>query len=836
MEEKTKRPRRPSTSRSTAGPDIDILNQDNPIHLPLVEDVHRTSQADNGEDEESADAAEASSAIQVTVDTADTSRNLAQKHSHFRDHPIEFLREIQMMYSGTGWRAYDNPIGQPVYYTGFTDDMKKAILGSQLVESKIQTLASEAVDDENNQGFLAADMKEKRRKEIVRQLREVADKNVDQMICKMESKSFIRTAYWLASQVLSRTYHQGIHVSMDEVVTLTNYARRAAEQKQSMVFLPCHRSHIDYVSLQVICYRLGIALPAVIAGDNLNFPVVGQFLQNAGAFYIRRSMGDDKLYPTMVQGYVDTLLRRGYNMECFIEGARSRTGKLLPPKFGILNFILSSILSGRVKDCLIVPVSTQYDKVIESESYINELLGVPKKKENLYDFINSSSVLSLKMGRVDVRFHEPWSLRNFIVQQVERTTSIPASIQGPDGEIPEIVLTHDQRTRLLRSLGYKVLSDINACSVVMPTALIGTVLLTLRGRGVGKTELIRRIEWLKCRIMGKGAKVAHFGGVGTEAVVERGLEVIGDLVGRLDNLAEETYYAVDRFQLSFYRNMVIHLFILEAIVCAAMYTKVKQGGGPANQRISGQQLNDHVSFLSRLFRNEFVFPTEGLKTNLSKTLKDLEADDVIKVTYSADPAREVEFVEISPKERERGRENYDFYCFMIWPFIEGVWLAGVAVVGITPPEGKDGPDDGWIDSKRMLDVSQLLGKTLYHQGDLSYFEAVNSQSLKNAFTRFASDHILETQAGKTRIHPDWRPKIGPDGNIIMKGQLWELVEKISMTRREGKNRRDNQTVGSRVLSLAQKLGLELFEQEEIDARSDHKKKKKPKKGWFRAML
>lgn len=102
------------------------------------------------------------------------------------------------------------------------------------------------------------------------------------------------------------------------MVRLTNIANQAAELKQSLVFLPCHRSHIDYVSLQIICYRLGLALPAVVAGDNLNFPVVGAFLQNAGAFYIRRQMGDDVLYGTMVQAYVDTLLRGGFNMECFV--------------------------------------------------------------------------------------------------------------------------------------------------------------------------------------------------------------------------------------------------------------------------------------------------------------------------------------------------------------------------------------------------------------------------------------------------------------------------------------------------------------------------------------
>src|SRR5438045_178211 len=115
---------------------------------------------------------------------------------------------------------------------------------------------------------------------------------------------------------------------------------------------------------------------------------------------------------------------------------------------------------------------------------------------------------------------------------------------------------------MLRTLGYKVLSDINSISVVMPTALIGTVLLTLRGRGVGKSELIRRVEWLSERVRAKGGRVAHFAGATTSDVVHRGLEVLGkDLVGLVQGLAEPTYFAVDRFQLSFYRNMTIHLFI-----------------------------------------------------------------------------------------------------------------------------------------------------------------------------------------------------------------------------------------------------------------------------------
>lgn len=136
---------------------------------------------------------------------------------------------------------------------------------------------------------------------------------------------------------------------------------------------------------------------------------------------------------------------------------------------------------------------------------------------------------------------------------------------------------------------------------MMPTALVGTVLLTLRGRGVGKGELVRRVEWLCDRVRNKGGRVAHFYRYPTEVVVDRALDVLGPkIVGEVSGLVEPTYFAVDRFQLSFYRNMTIHLFITEALVSAAMYTRVKQGGGPSHQRISYGDLLHHVTFLSQV--------------------------------------------------------------------------------------------------------------------------------------------------------------------------------------------------------------------------------------------
>jgi 1-acyl-sn-glycerol-3-phosphate acyltransferase len=773
-------------------------------------------------------------------------RGLIHSFARFRSSPLDFIREVSLHFSGTGWRSFDDHIGQPEFYSGFSEDMKARVLSSPMLVAKVRELAEKRVEVEAKEGLLGedalaggdageTDRRVKRRVQIEESLLQVSEGWTDSMICKMESKGFIRGAYYFATQLLTRAYHQGVHVSSEEVLRLRAVAEKAAKDKHSIIFLPCHRSHVDYVSLQIICYRLGLALPTVVAGDNLNFPVVGSFLQHAGAMWIRRSFGDDQLYITLVQAYIDTLLQNGYNLECFVEGGRSRTGKLLPPKFGILSYMLDSVASGRVEDAIICPVSTQYDKVIEveyvlsshfylihmltiSSSYISELLGQPKPKENLKDFLSASSVLSLKLGRVDVRFHEPWSLKSFIIQQRERFSKMPQQLD-----------TKEDRLRLLRTLGYKVLSEINDVSVVMPTALVGTVLLTLRGRGVGKSELIRRVEWLSDRVRAQGGRVAHFGNLPTSLVVDRALEVLGPgLVGLVPELPEDTFYAVDRFQLSFYRNMTIHLFILQSLVSAALYTHVKQGGGPEYQRMSYGDLHAQVHFLSQLFRGEFIFPTEGLDTNLAKTLDGLERDDVIKITRSETESGEskIDYIELSDAERAQGRENFDFYCFLIWPFIEASWLGAMSLMMLTPPPASQSPQESatqWLQLKKVQDRAQLLGKTLYHQGDLSYFEAVNKETLKNAYTRFEEEGMIlrtkprDKSPATIRLADEWTPQRGEKG-IIAEGPLWRFAERISASRREGKNRRDGATVQTRVLALADLVGESLWEDAVSDGR------------------
>ena len=175
-------------------------------------------------------------------------------------------------------------------------------------------------------------------------------------------------------------------------------------------------------------------------------------------------------------------------------------------------------------------------------------------------------------------------------------------------------------------------------------------------------------------------------------------------------------------------------------------------------------------------------------------------------------------VGLSDSERKSGRESYDLYCFLIWPFVDAAWLGAVSLIALSPPTDSSA---GWIEMQRAQDMAQLAGRTLYHQGDLSYFEAVNKEALKNAYSRFQEEGIIQVAKAvdakskpTVRLTPEWRPeRDASTGELRPSGRLWDFVEKIAQHRREGKNRRDEATVSTRVLSLAAKLNQQTFADE-----------------------
>ncbi|ORZ26596.1 putative acyltransferase [Lobosporangium transversale] len=745
------------------------------------------------------------------------SRNSTKHAGRIREDPVGFVVQTAAFYQGTGWRSYSNYVGTRILYEGFSATFKERILASQKVNELIKSMAAqqlEALIHQKQEAYdaeMAANAGKKnfkpknrpmrpedievRRKALEAELTAVAKTNIEKLVCDMNSMKFIRFFAFLINNILVRMYHQGIHIKESEFLELRRIAEYCAERKYSMIILPCHKSHIDYLVVSYIFFRMGLALPHIAAGNNLDMPIVGKALKGAGAFFIRRSWADDQLYTSIVHEYVQELLEGGYNIECFIEGTRSRTGKLLPPKLGVLKIIMDAMLSKRIEDCYIVPISIGYDKVIETETYINELLGIPKEKESLWGVITNSRLLQLKMGRIDVRFAKPYSLRNFMNQEIERREFVN----------DQQLASTQAKSQLLKALGYKVLADINSVSVVMPTALVGTVILTLRGRGVGRNELIRRVDWLKREILSKGGRVANFSGMETGEVVDRALGVLKDLVALQKNLLEPVFYAVKRFELSFYRNQLIHLFVHEAIVAVTMYTRIKMGGAKSTQKISHDELLNEVTFLSRLLKTDFIYNPGDIQSNLENTLEYLKIDSE-------------GYVGLSDVERSIGRENYDFYCFLLWPFVETYWLAAVSLYTLIPtakelippldPNGE--PQLYWVEERVFMEKTQMFGKTLYYQGDLSYFESVNMETLKNGFNRLSDHGILmfkkatnNKERTKVALHPDFIPTRDADGRVSIEGALWDLVEHIGTFRREGKNRRDNATVSSRVLRFAE---------------------------------
>ena len=266
--------------------------------------------------------------------------------------------------------------------------------------------------------------------------------------------------------------------------------------------------------------------------------------------------------------------------------------------------------------------------------------------------------------------------------------------------------------------------------------------------------------------------------------------------------------------------MTIHLFILQSLVSAALYSHVKQGGGPEHQRMSYTDLHAQVHFLSQLFRGEFIFPTEGLDHNLSRTVCGLEIDGVVKITRN--PSGAIEYVELSDSERSTGRENFDFYCFLIWPFIEATWLGAVSLLMLTPPANSAASKQS-LDLKAVHNAAQLLGKTLYAQGDLSYFEAVSKETLSKSFERVQEEGVIVVtktkgvSGSRVELGSEWVPARDEKGEVVLEGSLlWSLCEEISRGRREGKNRRDGNTVRSRVLHLVQLVGDRLWQGKSVD--------------------
>lgn len=293
--------------------------------------------------------------------------------------------------------------------------------------------------------------------------------------------NFSYEAVRMTDRVLSWTWnklYQGINVFNAERV------RQLAQDGHEIVYVPCHRSHMDYLLLSYVLYHQGLVPPHIAAGINLNFWPAGPIFRHLGAFFIRRTFKGNKLYSTIFREYLGELFSRGYSIEYFVEGGRSRTGRLLDPKTGTLSMTVQAMLRGETRPISIVPIYIGYEHVMEVATYAKELRGATKEKEGFMQMIRGLRKLR-NLGQGYVNFGEPISLSQYLNQAVPdwRDDIDPIEPQRPSWLNPAV-----------SALADNIMVNINNAASINAINLVSTALLASRQRALTKEQLLEQID------------------------------------------------------------------------------------------------------------------------------------------------------------------------------------------------------------------------------------------------------------------------------------------------------------------------------------------------------
>jgi glycerol-3-phosphate O-acyltransferase len=445
--------------------------------------------------------------------------------------------------------------------------------------------------------------------------------------------------------------------------------------------------------------------PLIAAGENLSFWPIGPLLRRGGAFFIRRSFHGDSLYPTIVEAYLRKVLAEGFTLEFFLEGGRSRTGKALPPKYGLLSMVAASATKLGGTKVKLVPISIGYERIIEERSFVHELSGGEKQSENVGDLIKSSSVLRSKWGRLYVQFGEIVDFDDFTAQTVSRLQEGATRL---DELGPEL-----QRSTV-RALAHQIMYSINEVTVVTPAAIVATALLSHQKRGMTRTALLEACGDLLRALEKMNARIAPQLRIGEgrlrEDTIDESLRLFID--ARLiiaHDTGPDPIYTIEserRIALEYYHNTIIHFFVPRALIAAALLVDKDQW-----VRIS--RLNERVQQLSRLFKHEFIYRTDAtFDTIFAQTLRGLADDAEIEIRDGHAQAME-----------GQRRQRLERYAVMLQTFFESYLLAlrGAEIVLDGPIPKKD-----WY--KRTL----ALGQQMYLAGEIERRESLSKLKLETA--------------------------------------------------------------------------------------------------------
>jgi len=553
-----------------------------------------------------------------------------------------------------------------------------------------------------------------KRKVPIHQVQKEAENYIDE-IAAAYSPAVIRFAAALVGWI-TNTMFEGVSVNKDEL-----YKLKSMYQKGPLIFIPCHKSHIDYLILSYVMHLNNMPCPHVAAGKNLSFWPVGPFFRGGGAFFIRRTFRGAVLYSKVFAEYIKKLLEEGFNIELFIEGGRSRTGKLIMPKLGLLSILLDAYKNGACPDMVFVPIYIGYDRVLEEGSYLEEIEGGQKKPESFSQVIRASKFLKTRYGRIYIKFHEPISIRERLEQNNTTISALPPK----------------ELNSLCRYLGFRIINSINEVTVVTPHALTAGALLNCSRKRISYKHMQFHIETLMKHLNAQKALLADTLLVDPIRAVDQVLEsyVQQNLVERIEpdkqSMSGETILIIPankRTLLEYYKNNCISFFIPAAYTALAIIAKEAF-------LFSAADISDDYNFLRDFFQNEFAYdvdhPPEYV---IRKTLKAF-IDDAILMPHPTLPD--------TYNVTSTGLRNLKFFAHFLKTYIESYWI--VLNYFRRYPANSHNP-------KKRLRKIQSRGMRMYKREEITLKEALSKVNYDNAINYFISHDVKGSASAKKISH------------------------------------------------------------------------------------
>ncbi|MEE9566359.1 MAG: 1-acyl-sn-glycerol-3-phosphate acyltransferase [Desulfobacteria bacterium] len=498
-----------------------------------------------------------------------------------------------------------------------------------------------------------------------------------------------------------KTMFEGVTLDMEGL----NRVKRAAT-KAPLVFVPCHKSHFDYLILNYLLFRNNIPSPHIAAGRNMAFWPMGTLFRKGGAFFIRRTFRGAKLYAAVFAKYVHMLIKQGFNIEFFIEGGRSRTGKLVLPKTGLVSILLDAYKKRVCRDLIFVPVYIGYDRLLEESAILRELEGVKKKQESIWELIRARKVLKKRCGRVYVQFAEPISLK--------------ALVSGANPSLQDMNQAEIQA--LGRNLSHRIINAINSISVVTAQALTASAILNYPKPRFSQEELMVYVETYLSYLLSQKARLSENISDPYHAV-ENVLAMYSDrkFIGRQrakgqdDTATDQKWYVVwenKRLNLEYYKNNCIHCFV------PAAYTALAILSYDAFQ-FSASALHSDYDFLQDFLKYEFAYDVDKTPGYIvRKTLKAF-IDDAILMPHRTLPD--------TYNITAAGFRKLLCFASFLRTYFESYWV----VLKVLKTYNR-----GDLVKKERLKKIRALGNQLYKQQEIERSEALSHINYENGLTFF----------------------------------------------------------------------------------------------------